>query len=126
MSREINFRGISEKTGRWVYGCYITDGQDYHGIMAMVKVLGSDGEFITKTDGVIKETVGQLTDQADINGEEMYENDRLMCHRDVDWVVSFNGGSFVAHNPHDKSSFVYLHDYDFRVIGNIHQEGETK
>ena len=63
----------------------------------------------------------QYTGLTDTNGVKVFEGDIVRCENRHVWQVSFDRGCFVAHTPGDDSEFVFLDDYDFEVIGNIHQ-----
>ena len=69
--REIKFRGISKRTGRFVYGCYIHTGVDAPAI-----VFG-DGE----QEEVKPETVGQFTGLHDKHTFEVYKGDLVRAYK---------------------------------------------
>ena len=137
MSRTIKFRGLSIKTGQWVYGCYLTDGLEYHAIQAIVKELGSDDDYITMSSGVIKETVGQFTDEHDKNGAEIYEQDKISrqypfdskpekAHCNEVGTVKFVNDMFVKYFDYDPDAYYAISSDSHLnvVIGNIHEQGE--
>lgn len=71
--REILFRGKANDTGKWVYGSYFKEDN------------GTSWIFNNKEDCfylVDDKTVGQYTEQKDINGEKIFEGDILMRGND--------------------------------------------
>jgi len=57
----------------------------------------------------------------DKNGVPIYEGDVLLDENNYYWPVSFLDGKFIAHVPDTIYDFVNLDDYQFNVVGNIHQ-----
>ena len=64
----------------------------------------------------------QFTGLTDKNGKDIYAGDMIRCQNGFDWEVMFDDrGCFVACDPEDNINSVLLDDYEFKVIGNIHQ-----
>ena len=72
--------------------------------------------------------VDQYTGRKDIDGIEMYHNDIVHFEQDgVDFIFLISkteNGCFVAHFKEDIGDFYFLDDYNYKVIGNIHQNPE--
>ena len=112
MNRKIKFRGLHK--GKWVYGCYVTDGKDYHAIVTPDPA--DDCTMLNQS--VSKESVGQLTEFA-LKGGDVYEGDRV--------ALNFNHLQPVT--VEYKDGALNLARYSLskaEVIGNIHQEGDKK
>jgi len=63
----------------------------------------------------------QFTGMSDNDGNNVYEGDILLDENNYYWLVSFLDGRFIAHVPDTIYDFVNLDDYQFSVVGNIHQ-----
>lgn len=67
----------------------------------------------------------QFTGLKDKNGVDIYEGDILECNHLNKWVALFDDrGCFVASDPECAESWVMLDDWDFEIIGNIHQNSD--
>ena len=146
MSREIKFRGLHE--GKWVYGSYLTDGADYHAIMAIVKSLCGD-EYMKITKRVDKESVGQFTGSYGIGDSEIFQGDRTKVYHYED--AATGDDKYLYHSVvwHQKLNQWYMLNSDctslddkqggnialwvgqktnpgLEVIGNVHEQGEKQ
>lgn len=86
-----------------------------------------DGEWY-HSDEHDNVTFEQYTGLKDHSGSDVFEGDIVQFEQDdIDYffVVSMDErGCFVAHNEVDSSDFYHLDDFDYLVIGNIHQNPE--
>lgn len=120
--REFKFRGISKKTGKWIYGYYLKN----RGIYFIAPPEFANDKTWEDYE-VIPETVMQFTGQYDKNKKDVYEGDVLrFTTQDIplDVVLAFVDGALMA---------VYTSELDVRcswavndmvIIGNIHDNPE--
>lgn len=130
--REIEFRGKSKNSGRWVYGDLITQRYNSRqGIHIYEKndKLQSGYQFVR----VDKKTIGQYTGRKDKNGKEIYEEDIVLVSNQAKAIIMYDDkrAAFVLNYGQDEvpiHSEIYS---DLEVIGNVFDnpewlEGEIK
>lgn len=116
--REFKFRGISKKTGKWIYGYYLKN----RGIDFIAPDEFANGKTWEDYE-VLPETVMQFTGQYDKNKKEVYEGDVLRFYdEDIpsEVVFAFVDGALMAVYTsalHVRSSWPVN---DMVIIGNIH------
>jgi len=125
--REIKFRGISVDTNEWVYG-HFWDMPLVYGHRPKIYVEDSPDEHTDDTGFVIikRETLGQYTG-IKFNDVELYEGDI------IEWYQRPEG---YPQDPNKvrKTKVIELSNliagcflynfYDYKVIGNIHQNSD--
>jgi len=86
-----------------------------------------DGDIFSYEEGKLvtdQYVIEQFAGAKDVDGKEIYAGDRLSftcLGMSYDRVVVFNNGCFLADDGHDDDNFEFLDDYDYKVIGNIHE-----
>ena len=120
--REIKFRGISKKTGDFIYGMPTFNFTHIF-----------NDEQIDSPDNyeIIPETLGQFTGLTDKNGVEIYEGDVILSDGGIVADVSFLGNNktctigFYLTTPQGFCALLTPDTGDaVKVIGNIHQNPE--
>lgn len=121
--RDIKFRGISRKTGEWVYGLpkYGSGGS----IDFIAGWMGEEGFEQYQEVDIVTESLGEYMGSKDKNSLEIYEHDIL---RDVDgciyqiWYDEVCGAYLIGRKGQwDDWAFNFLTDI-LEIIGNIHQQ----
>ena len=111
--REIKFRV-------WNIDEYISLNKAVHDDIVVIQQPSSSNDSLIEInwEGVELE---QFTGMHDKYGVPIYEGDVLLDENNHHWLVSFLDGRFIAHVPGTIYNFVDLDDYQFSVVGNIHQ-----
>ncbi len=111
--REIKFRV-------WNIDEYISLNKAVHDDIVVIQQPSSSNDSLIEInwEGVELE---QFTGMHDKYGVPIYEGDVLIEENNRYWLVSFLDGRFIAHVPGTIYNFVDLDDYQFSVVGNIHQ-----
>jgi len=90
MDRTFKFRGISLKTGKWIYGIPV---RSINGVY-VVPSTASDGIVrLTEDDRVDEASLGEYTNISDKRGNEVYEGDILEYYNHK-YVVAVRDGYF--------------------------------
>ncbi|MBQ8435330.1 MAG: hypothetical protein IJX24_04915 [Oscillospiraceae bacterium] len=132
--REILFRGKRVDNGDWVEG-WFCGGTCIHPFAKTVK----SSQIIDKDlfwHEVIPETVGQYTGLTDKNGKKIFEGDYIVCSQSIEsnhidkyiemGYVEMKHGAFGLHRKQGyyRPFKDWLEDYEYEVIGNIHDNPE--
>lgn len=131
MSREIKFRAICKRTGKFVYG-----------LPSSMKAINLENNVrLSIKEGTIK----QFTGLTDINGKEIYEDDVLNVHIFTQELGGNLGvtegektfkaqicykplGLWLQGNTEEESDYIVMfngiHEESFEIIGNIYENRE--
>ena len=127
--REILFHGKRVDNGEWIEG-YLYCLSERHNPFIMVK--NKCGE----SHEVIPETVGQYIGLCDKNGKKIFEGDYIVCSQSIEsnhideyiemGYVEMKHGAFGLHRKQGyyRPFKDWLEDYEYEVIGNIHDNPE--
>lgn len=129
--REIKFRAKAT-TGEWVHGSLVNYSETQLAIFVLKN--GGHDVFIVRN----RETVGQFTGFLDSKGEEIYEGDilsdsyedpkeGLIVSRETVFFDVTLGTWMLDQSSNQDGSYASslaanLEDYDYTVIGNIHEK----
>lgn len=128
MYREVKFRGISKRTGNWLYG-YLTIDKN------SARMEGFP-HFISKSSGhlaeeVIPKSVGQFSGLEDSKGYPIYEGDKFIDVDNNEHIVIFGNGMFGSKIMYELSDYKTkeliesLHNFVIdgcTIVGNIHNK----
>ena len=126
--RDIKFRG-KDLSSKWRYGDLVQEKW------------GQGKAIMIKKDkrawSALEATIGQYTGLKDKNGKEIYEDDIIYCEKYIggNWIeyciekgyVNFNNGEFGLYRKQGYYQSLYKfkeYDYEFEVIGNMHDNPE--
>lgn len=127
--REILFRG--KHNGEWVYGSFASAPRK-----ALIYEISES--IPTRMEGkyVDIKTVGQYTGLTDKNGKRIFEGDIVVCSQEINGnfidkhieigYVEMKHGAFGLHRKQGyyRPFKDWLEDYEYEVIGNIHDNPE--
>lgn len=110
--REILYKGVSEKTGEWVFG--------YFNVESGVPVIHTEDALVI----IKRDSLGEYSGVTDRNGVKVFEGDIVQVVRgrypqveSIDGIVVFRNGQFAIDGPH-----ITLTDKKLEVIGNLFDE----
>ena len=122
--REVKFRGVSKKTGKFVFG-WLQDNFIHTSISNEFEWLGEE---------IIDGTEGQFTGLKDCNGKKIFEGDIVKYDNGDIANVIFKGCCFQAYNGNASNSedaylslesefdiFTMQSNFTIQIIGNIHE-----
>ena len=132
--REILFRGKSDLLG-WIEGWYCPE-VNWGGHHFPVGITRKTKDGWLDDVAVIPETIGQFTGLTDKNGKKVFEGDIVVCKQEIcgNWIDCCMEFGFVemkhgAFGLHRKQGYYrpfkdWLEDYEYEVLGNIHDNPE--
>lgn len=118
--RELRFRAWHKKLNEW-YGESSPDILTFKGFA----IFGECTLLCTpRCEDLQYLEITQYTGLKDSKGVEIYEGDILQTQESYTWKVGYCRGGFVAEHPTEPLDFILLDDDDFKVIGNIYENGD--
>lgn len=133
MKRELKFRGISTKTGRFIYGDLINN-PEFETTVAIGLFDNQPGNGIDTPPyhsydlfEVKSDTIGQFTGLNDKNGKEIYECDILKDKYSDLYIVHFKNGAFVYKSITEKLDLFYNlsnSNIECEIVGNIYENSD--
>ncbi len=130
MTRENKFRGLSEDTGKWVYGYVAYDSKKENAV-----IIHKQGNNEMQHTAVIPESVGEYSGLNDKNELEIYEADIVSVGYGIGKVVFYNAMFMIEWIDDKEANMEPLafstNDYkfgrgrkDLEKRGNIHENPE--
>ncbi|OCA84453.1 hypothetical protein A8F94_17295 [Bacillus sp. FJAT-27225] len=116
MMRDIKFRGVDLKSGKWIYGSLVS--MDNDGSLGIASLDKYGDMMVSQVD---KGTVGQYTGIIDKNGVEIFEGDIVRSEGSRDKVVFKNGSYYLESLLERPQSDELLSEFPVKVVGNIHR-----
>lgn len=119
---EILYRGKRKDNGEWFYGDLLTNGIDYE-CAIRINVGSEYGQVVA----VFTDTIGEYTGLTDKHGKKIFEGDILQANDDyeIQGVVEWQKQECrYLVQLLDRDDWVTMDDYEWLVIGNIHDNPE--
>lgn len=120
--REIKYRGMTQSrkwlygipVKTWWYGTYtwriIEDGDIYPGDLENIY-----------DESIIPETVGQYINKKDVNGKEIFKDDKLKYQNSPIYIVVWQDSGWMMSGRKNGNGFVVKIPDFIEIIGNIHE-----
>ena len=120
--REIEFRGKSIKTGKFIYGLYVRESPDGTS-MCIPYGIQKDGCYPLEID---LKTLGQLTGLRDCKNNKIFEGDILGNSHAIPRAVIFEEGAFRLEDDSasQNQSMAIFTASKLKIIGNKYDDPE--